>query len=146
MSADHGRWIRHRGHWLLEDPKSKNGTFVNGVRSVSAALHDGAIVEIGHRFLVFRECPVEALPACLTDDIDATRLPLWPPGLRTFCPALAAAFEGLVRGGPVGEDRLLQAVRDAAATPEPPRPELDDDGRALRAMLVELLTLHDGNG
>jgi transcriptional regulator with GAF, ATPase, and Fis domain len=55
------------------------------------------VIELGHSFFLFRQSLVEAVPSHLASDVEANRLPVWPPGLVTFAPALACAFEGLVR-------------------------------------------------
>lgn len=46
------RWIGDR--WVLEDDRSRNGTFVDGAPIETCELRDGAIIEVGHTFLVFR--------------------------------------------------------------------------------------------
>jgi pSer/pThr/pTyr-binding forkhead associated (FHA) protein len=82
-SSAHATLSRTNGAWQIEDPGSKNGTIVDGTRiTAPACLHDGAIVEIGHTFLCFRQS-----------------LPPWPeeaaevfqavPELRTVRPDLA---------------------------------------------------------
>jgi DNA-binding NtrC family response regulator len=100
MSTDHGRWLRRGGRWVVEDPSSKNGTVVDGVLERTADLRDGAVIELGHSCFVFRHAPAEAVPPHLAGDVDAGGLPAWPPGLATFSPALALAYDGLVRLAP----------------------------------------------
>jgi DNA-binding NtrC family response regulator len=107
MSNPHGRWVLRGAQWIAEDLGSKNGTIVDGGLAASAALHDGAVVELGHSFFLFRRSFVEAIPPHLAADVDANHLPAWPPGLRTFAPDLARAFEGLVRIAGSSESVLL---------------------------------------
>ncbi|MCC6525910.1 MAG: sigma 54-interacting transcriptional regulator, partial [Polyangiaceae bacterium] len=45
------------GSWVLEDLRSKNGTRLDGAPVERAALSDGALIECGHSFLVFRSVP-----------------------------------------------------------------------------------------
>jgi ABC-type multidrug transport system ATPase subunit/pSer/pThr/pTyr-binding forkhead associated (FHA) protein len=47
ISGHHGRLERHGETWHYTDLDSTNGTFVNGQRAQSAALHDGDILRIG---------------------------------------------------------------------------------------------------
>ncbi len=64
MSTNHFRLVCGRdGGWVMEDLGSKNGTRVNGVRHARAILTDGAVIDAGRSFFVFR-----------TEGIDATQL------------------------------------------------------------------------
>jgi hypothetical protein len=53
LSSDHVRLFRDAGEWWLEDPGSKNGTFVDGTRIQRGALDDGAVIDAGRTVLVF---------------------------------------------------------------------------------------------
>ncbi len=53
-SSLHARLCFRDAHWWLEDAKSTNGTFVNGVRISSRRLDDGDILEMGRTVLRVR--------------------------------------------------------------------------------------------
>lgn len=76
MSTAHGRWVRRGERWVVEDPSSKNGTVVDGVRAPSTVLRDGAVIELGHTCFVFRHAPVEAVPAHLAGDVKRFQIEL----------------------------------------------------------------------
>jgi len=89
-------------NWILEDPKSKNGTLVNGRLEKRAELVDGDLIELGHSFFLFREAlatsPDE--PALLkSGEIRSAA-----PGLMTLLPCLAA------------ELRKLEAIADSTVS------------------------------
>ena len=75
------------GVWILEDQRSKNGSFVNGKEVDRHALNDGDIVELGHTFLVFRAAARAA---------DDWELPPHP-SLATVNTDLAAGLSQLAR-------------------------------------------------
>ncbi len=55
VSAMHARFVRIDDEWYVEDADSKNGTFVDGVPiSDRTQLADGAVIEIGGTFFVYR--------------------------------------------------------------------------------------------
>lgn len=54
-STHHARIARAGSGWQLEDLASKNGTRVDGVRVERAPLVDGAVIELGGTFLVWRD-------------------------------------------------------------------------------------------
>src|SRR5688572_218607 len=54
-STRHAVVVRTGGGWELEDLGSRNGTFLDGKRVSRARLRDGALIEIGHTFLLFRD-------------------------------------------------------------------------------------------
>ena len=60
QSREHFRLRRDATHWLLEDAGSKNGTRLRGVRTPTARLADGDVIEAGGTFLVMRETPAPA--------------------------------------------------------------------------------------
>ena len=91
MSSDHGRLVRERGAWVIDDPRSKNGVVVNGAPTRKAVLGDGDVVELGHTFCLFRVAPAAPGPADLeAGDGD-------DPALVTFNGELAVALARLVR-------------------------------------------------
>ena len=89
MSSRHARLQRVLGAWMIEDAGSKNGTFVDGKRVTTSPLADGALVELGHSFFVFREALPRAEPALLEQRA------LKPParGMATLSPAFALELE-----------------------------------------------------
>jgi transcriptional regulator with GAF, ATPase, and Fis domain len=92
MSGTHARLQRVLGEWMVEDASSKNGTFVDGQRVDQAPLRDGAVLEMGHTFLLFRA----SLPAKSADVVDARAFDQHVPALRTLSPRLEAELERLV--------------------------------------------------
>ena len=93
MSSDHGRLVRARGAWTLDDPRSKNGVVVNGAPTRAAVLGDGDVLELGHTFCLFRVAPAADGPP----DVDADALAVPDPALATFNGELATAFARLAR-------------------------------------------------
>src|SRR4030095_3623562 len=55
MSSEQVVLRRSEGRWTLRDLGSKNGTLVDGRRVEQAELDDGALLQLGHTFLRFRE-------------------------------------------------------------------------------------------
>ena len=88
MSTRHAVIERELGRWIASDAGSKNGTFLDGEPVRRAVVHDGAILELGHT-LVMIERRTGAT------DLDASTLPLDPPGLATVDPELAAELAQL---------------------------------------------------
>jgi hypothetical protein len=54
ISTNHARLRRVHDRWTIEDLGSKNGTLVDGQRVKRAELEDGALLELGDTFLLFR--------------------------------------------------------------------------------------------
>lgn len=59
ISRQHAKILRKNGRWLLEDIKSKNGTYLNNRRVTQEELHDGDRIALGTIVLIFRN-PKEA--------------------------------------------------------------------------------------
>jgi transcriptional regulator with AAA-type ATPase domain len=93
MSSDHGRLVRDRQAWLLDDPRSKNGVVVNGAPTRRQVLGDGDVLELGHTFCLFRVGAAAPGPA----DVAADTLAEPAPELATFAGELAEAFARLGR-------------------------------------------------
>jgi pSer/pThr/pTyr-binding forkhead associated (FHA) protein len=93
MSAAHARLQRVLGSWVLADSGSKNGTWCDGERVDRAQIRDGALLEMGHTFFVFRE----ALAGAGADVLDAGDLGRPSKGFATLVPAFAAELGRLER-------------------------------------------------
>lgn len=94
MSSAHGRLLRGPLSWVLDDPTSKNGSVVNGDLLRRTIVGDGALLELGHTFLLFCEQPVEAGAA---DDAIDGELGAPCRALSTFVGPLADGFAALIR-------------------------------------------------
>jgi len=105
MSSSHGRLVRGPSVWVLDDPESKNGAVVDGAITRRSALADGALLELGHSFFVFRNAPVE--PGAAPDVTDA-ELTGGAAALQTYDGALAAQFATLGRVAPTDVSVMLQ--------------------------------------
>lgn len=55
VSRRHARLIVEKGVWYLEDLKSKNSTYVNGIRIQRVALRSGDRIQIGQHLLIFED-------------------------------------------------------------------------------------------
>jgi len=91
MSADHGRLLYVSGEWLLEDPRSKNGSVVNGRPTRLATVHTGDMLELGHTLFLLEAAE---LPANLPRDAMATEV---LPRMATLHVRLAQDLEMLSR-------------------------------------------------
>jgi hypothetical protein len=105
MSSDHGRLLRGPMSWVLDDPTSKNGSVVNGEITRRTTVGDGALLELGHTFLLFCEQPVE--DGAREDAIDG-ELATACPALSTFVGPLADGFAALVRLAPTPVSIVLR--------------------------------------
>src|SRR5439155_24081564 len=65
------------------------GTVLDRRRVERCPLHDGALLELGHTFFLFRN----SLPGSGDDLLDAAALDALPVGLRTLSPALKMEFD-----------------------------------------------------
>ncbi len=92
MSAAHARITRDGRRFIIEDVGSRNGVFVNGEKQQRATLVDGDVFDTGSTLWLFRA----SVPA-RESDLDASELPERLPGLRTFVPALAEAYDALAK-------------------------------------------------
>lgn len=104
MSSAHARLVRDGRRWSVEDAGSRNGVVLNGERVEKSALVDGDVFECGETLWLYRT----GAPVTTADlDDDALTEPL--PGLRTFVPALAAAYEALAKVVTIDVPILLHA-------------------------------------
>ena len=55
LSRTHARLVWSRDRWHIEDARSKNRTFVNGLPVGRTPLVDGDTIRLGRSFLVYRE-------------------------------------------------------------------------------------------
>jgi transcriptional regulator with AAA-type ATPase domain len=95
MSTTHCRLVRSTGHWFVEDLGSRNGVVLDGARTERALLTDGALLELGHTFFLFRASilPADGDP----DDLDSTQLVPSAPGLPTLHAELGRELHLLAR-------------------------------------------------
>jgi DNA-binding NtrC family response regulator len=105
MSGDHGRLVCGPAGWVLDDPDSKNGAVVDGAITRRAPIGDGAVIELGHTFFVFRQAAVERGAAL---DASDDELAGGAPALHTFDGALAEQFATLGRVSATEVSVLLQ--------------------------------------
>lgn len=87
MSGEHLRIERVLGEQIVCDLSSKNGTLLDGHRVDRSPLHDGAVIEAGHSFFIFRS----GLPAA--GHLLGPELPT--DGLATLLPRLAVEMDRL---------------------------------------------------
>jgi transcriptional regulator with PAS, ATPase and Fis domain len=121
VSSQHARLTRGAGGFDLEDLGSKNGTFVDNLRSEGRVrLRDGAIVFLGNHVAVFRmvsSIELEAIKAELTSPLGP--VPTASPALAVACDRLRrlAASEGellIVGETGVGKEVYARAVHEAS--------------------------------
>jgi transcriptional regulator with AAA-type ATPase domain len=93
MSSEHGRLVRARDTWNLDDPSSKNGCILNGVLARRGPIGDGDVLELGHTFFLYRLAPPVPGPPDLAGDA----LVAPAQDLVTFNGELAEAYARLAR-------------------------------------------------
>lgn len=54
ISRMHASVAAVEGRHLIKDMESRNGLILNGIRIISATLHDGDIIQIGNAVFIFR--------------------------------------------------------------------------------------------
>ncbi len=84
------------GRLRIVDEKSRNGTFVNGVRVTESIVNDGDLIAIGDSYLVVRTEPAGLVDARI-------------PALVGVAPAMAALRRAIHDVGPTGATVLLLA-------------------------------------
>ena len=112
LSSSHASLQRVLGRWLLEDGGSRNGTFVEGERVTRGELADGALVEIGRSFFVFRGA-AETDPATLPagDGFTGSLQPAYAAQLRALERAAPTTLPVVLRGETgTGKEVLAQLV------------------------------------
>jgi transcriptional regulator with AAA-type ATPase domain len=89
MSTSHAQLQKVLGAWIVRDMGSKNGTWVDGKRVTNAPLHDGAVLELGHSFLLYRN----ALPVGGPEILDGREVRPAAHGLATFSPGFRSQLD-----------------------------------------------------
>ena len=129
VSAAHARIRREGSDWVLEDAKSKNGTWVDGQKIERCVLRERELIEVGNTLLLFRSAvPTQAE---IAQDWDSARDADEIPGLRTLIPELVRRHAGLakVAGSTVpvalvgetgtGKEVLARAIHRLSKRPGP---------------------------
>jgi DNA-binding NtrC family response regulator len=94
MSSVHARLLPVSGGWVIEDARSRNGTFLNGARIERAAVGEGDLLELGRTLFTTR--PAIATEAA-SADVDVDGAPPLARGLSTLLPELAMRYGDLAR-------------------------------------------------
>jgi DNA-binding NtrC family response regulator len=102
VSSQHVSLTRDLHRWAIEDPGSRNGTFVNGEAVRRALLVDGDIIEAGNTFFVFADSDARD-----GDPLDATANATARPGLATLLPDLERTFVRVVLAARTGESVIV---------------------------------------
>jgi transcriptional regulator with PAS, ATPase and Fis domain len=95
MSATHARIVRQGGGWVIEDLNSRNGVRVDGQKTQSAPVGDGALIEVGHTLLTLRH-KLEGAPG-RPADVDCETLIVEAAGLETLVPPLERELGALTQ-------------------------------------------------
>jgi len=95
LSRLHARLRRAPLGWYLEDPGSRNGSYLNGQRVERGLVGADDILELGHAFITLRDFE-ERLDEP-TRDLASGDLEREPLGFRTLLPTLAAGLGDLRR-------------------------------------------------
>jgi DNA-binding NtrC family response regulator len=128
MSTQHARLLRLPRGWGIEDGGSRNGTFVDGERVTQAPIEDGALIELGRSFFIFRSA------AAAPPERQATAGWTGPRGprdlrLATLVPELERGLSSLAAVAPteipvlllgetgVGKEVLARALHRASQLP-----------------------------
>lgn len=111
VSARHALIFRDGPRWKVQDNKSRNGTFVNGVKVGEAILKDKDLVKIGQTELTFRSIP--------DDDAESSR-ELMISYLRKQETAIRGALDRVGPGQAVAIPTPLPIVAPTAAPATPP--------------------------
>ncbi len=90
-SSRHARLQQALGRWFVEDLGSKNGTFRDGRRVTGEPLADGAAIELGGTFFLFRE----SFAGDAGDRLDLAAGQPAQPGLATASATFARELEKL---------------------------------------------------
>jgi hypothetical protein len=124
LSSRHARLVREVDQWVLEDCRSKNGSFVNGWQVERQLLHDGDIVELGHTLWRYRRLaaapgprdfiPTETVPGF------ATLLPAYGLALETLATVVRSNLAIIIEGDTgTGKEVLAHAIHARSGRPGP---------------------------
>ena len=111
MSADHASLRRVMDRWIVEDSRSRNGTFLNGRRIDREVLEDGDLLELGYSFFIFRAAIAPAPsggPILRSDEIRPAA-----EGFETLLPSLTRE---LVRVETIAPTTIPVVLRGATGT------------------------------
>ncbi|HEX4386234.1 MAG TPA: sigma 54-interacting transcriptional regulator [Myxococcales bacterium] len=115
-SAPHASLQRSYGRWLFQDEQSRNGCFVDGVEVSRCELHDGAIIEIGRTFFVFRA--QAAFDGAAPDDDFATLNASYAARLLELTRAAPSALPVVLRGeSGTGKEVMARAIHRLSGRP-----------------------------
>jgi len=111
--------------WRLGDAGSTNGTWLDGRRlrgGELAALPDGAVIEVGHTFFVFRLATPSGEPGPTDNEGDGdaptTLCPEWHAQLATLDRLARSPHPVLIEGeSGVGKERIARALHDRSGRP-----------------------------
>jgi len=94
VSSAHARLWKTYGRWMLEDAGSKNGSYVDWVKTKSTTLTDGAVIRCGHTVFLF----VDRLPEMgIAADAHTSELESALPGLISLNRDLSATYEAVAK-------------------------------------------------
>ncbi len=93
MSSTHARISLADGTWVLEDARSTNGSFVNGMRITRTVLQDADVIELGHTIFLLRGAlPTPQATVPLLDSADSSPT---HSAMTTLLPSLFAEYATL---------------------------------------------------
>jgi DNA-binding NtrC family response regulator len=107
MSRAHARVVRRDDGFVVVDQGSSNGSFLDGREVSTGAIHDGALLELGHTFFVIRRLPAGDDVHDILDGSDARA------GLATVLPDLEDRLADLVRVASSGVSIVLRGPSGA---------------------------------
>ena len=110
VSAPHLSLHKIYGRWVLRDEESRNGTFVDGAEVERCELRDGAVIEVGRSFLVFRESEGVGTLADAAEGV-STLLPVFAAQLRALAEVGPTALPVVLRGeSGTGKEVVARAI------------------------------------
>ncbi|MCA1829779.1 MAG: sigma 54-interacting transcriptional regulator [Myxococcales bacterium] len=129
MSSRHLRLERVLDGWVAEDQNSKNGTHVDGTSIRRVTLDDGALLEAGHTFFIFRHAVASA------PESEATLIPSFAADLEKAALVAKSRLSILLQGETgTGKEVLAAHLHRVSGRPGPFVPV---NCGALPATLVE---------
>ena len=117
-SAPHASLQKSYGRWVLQDEQSRNGCFVDGAEITRCELRDGAVVEIGRSFFVFRAAG--AFEKAAPDDDLLTLNAPYSARLSELARTAPTALSVVLRGeSGTGKEVLARAIHRLSARQGP---------------------------